>query len=244
MMRSSEPAGEISGVADSMQNASMIDSNAGRTVNANATAEPRRTGRRRDRERRENEILRAAFEEFAARGYAATRLEDVARRAGVAKGLPNFYFESKVGLFKAVLRRLVLPDWGALEAQLDNTEATAPVLLRGLLTTVYQRFVSDPQVRQLIRLLIAEGPKFPELTEFYHAEVIEHAVALLGKALTRGVERGEIRPGLFRAYPQVIVAPALMAILWQLLFADRHPLDLARFFDAHLDLVLNGLTTR
>lgn len=222
----------------------MIDRNARGRANADASAEPGRTRRRRDRELRENEILRAAFEEFAARGYAATRLEDVARRAGVAKGLPNFYFESKVGLFKAVLRRLVLPDWAALEAQLGNSETATPVLLRGLMTTVYQRFVSDPQVHQLIRLLIAEGPKFPELTEFYHAEVIERAVALLSKLLSRGVARGEIRPGAILEYPQAIVAPALMAILWQLLFAERHPLDLARFFDAHLDLVLNGLTSR
>jgi AcrR family transcriptional regulator len=222
----------------------MLHNKPKRAVNAELTVQPKRTARRRGRELRENEILRAAFEEFAARGYAATRLEDVARRAGVAKGLPNFYFESKVGLFKAVLRRLVLPDWAALEAQLDNAEAAAPMLLRGLMMTVYQRFVSDPQVHQLIRLLVAEGPKFPELTEFYHAEVIERAVALLGKALTRGVERGEIRPGPLLAYPQVIVAPALMAILWQLLFAERHPLDLARFFDAHIDLVLNGLTAR
>jgi AcrR family transcriptional regulator len=215
-----------------------------RAVNADPSMEPKREQRRRDRELRENEILRAAFEEFAMHGYAATRLEDVALRAGVAKGLPNFYFETKVGLFKAVLRRLVLPDWAALEAQLDNTEAAAPVLLRSLMTTVYQRFVGDPQVPRLIRLLVAEGPRFPELTEFYHAEVIERAVALLGKLLSRGVERGEIRSGPFLAYPQVIVAPALMAILWQLLFADRHPLDLARFFEAHLDLVLNGLTAR
>src|SRR6185369_942931 len=122
---------EISACADSMQNAEMKDSNNRRPANADRIAEPRPTGRRRDRELRENEILRAAFEEFAAHGYAATRLEDVARRAGVAKGLPSFYFESKAGLFKAVLRRLVLPDWAALEAQLDNIEAAAPVLLRG-----------------------------------------------------------------------------------------------------------------
>jgi hypothetical protein len=82
------------------------------------------------------------------------------------------------------------------------------------------------------------------LTEFYHAEVIERAVAMLGNGLARGVERGEIGPDPFLAYPQTIVAPALMAILWQLLFADRHPLDLARFFEAPLDLILNGLTSR
>jgi hypothetical protein len=82
------------------------------------------------------------------------------------------------------------------------------------------------------------------LAEFYHAELIERALALLGKLLARGVERGDIRPGPFLEFPQTIVGPAVLAVLWQLLFAERHPLDLAHFFDAHLDLVLNGLTPR
>ena len=97
--------------------------------------------RRRDREIRESEILEAAFEEFAARGFAATRLEDVARRAGVAKGLPSFYFESKDALFKAVLRRLVLPDWDVLDAQFDGSDGPTAGLLRGLITVVYEQLV-------------------------------------------------------------------------------------------------------
>lgn len=208
------------------------------------SARPANPRRRGDRRVREGEILQAAFEEFAARGYAATRLEDVARRAGVAKGLPNFYFESKEELFKAVLRRLVLPDWSALEAQLDQSDASTSELLRALMTMVYQRLVGTPRAHQIIRLLIAEGPKFPELTEFHHAEIVQRAIALLEKLLARGVERGEIRPGPILDYPQVIMGPAVMAVIWQLLFGDRHPLDLARFFDAHLDLVSNGLAPR
>jgi AcrR family transcriptional regulator len=204
-------------------------------------AEPRR---RRDRELRENEILEAAFEEFAARGYTATRLEDVARRAGVAKGLPHFYFSSKEELFKAVLRRLVLPDWSGLEARLEQPDASTTELLRGLMTAAYERLVRNARARQLLRLLIAEGPKFPELVEFYHAELVQRAVALLGRLLARGIDHGEIRPGPFLDYPQAIMGPAVMAVIWQLLFAERHPLDLQHFFEAHLDLVLNGLTRR
>jgi AcrR family transcriptional regulator len=200
--------------------------------------------RRRDREIRESEILEAAFEEFAAHGFAAARLEDVARRAGVAKGLPNFYFESKEALFKAVLHRLVLPDWNALGAQFEQSDESTAALLGALIGVAYQRLVNNPRAHQLLRLLIAEGPRFPELTGFYHAEFIERALALLAKLLARGVERGEIRSGPILDYPQAIMAPALMAVLWQLLFADRQPLDLARFFDAHLDLVLNGVTSR
>jgi AcrR family transcriptional regulator len=213
-------------------------------LKTNPADRPMASRRRRDREIRESEILEAAFEEFAARGFAATRLEDVARRAGVAKGLPSFYFESKEALFKAVLRRLVLPDWDVLDAQFDGSDRPTVSLLRGLITVVYERLVGNPRAHQLLRLLIAEGPRFPELTEFYHAELIARAIALLRRLLARGMERGDIRPGLILDYPQTIMAPALMAVLWQLLFAEHHPLDLARFFEAHLDLVVNGVSER
>ena len=213
-------------------------------LKTNHAARPTVPRRRRDREIREHQILEAAFEEFAARGFAATRLEDVARRAGVAKGLPNFYFESKEALFKAVLRRLVLPDWDAFGAQFGSSDRPTAALLRDLIATVYERLVENPRAHQLLRLLIAEGSRFPELTEFYHSELITRATALLRQLLARGVERGDIALGPIRDYPQAIMAPALMAVLWQLLFAERHPLDLPAFFEAHLDLVLNGLCPR
>ncbi len=145
-----------------------------------ATSRPRR-----DRETPENEILEAAFAEFAAHGYMATRLEDVARRAGIAKGLPSFYFDSKEELFKAVLHRHVLPDWSVLEAQLGRTDLPTMELLRGLVTVAYERLVKNARAHRLLRLLIAEGPKFPELAEFHHAELIQRAIALLGRLLAR-----------------------------------------------------------
>jgi AcrR family transcriptional regulator len=203
-----------------------------------------KAARRRGRERRENEILEAAFEEFTTRGYAAARIEDVARRAGVAKGLPNFYFTSKDGLFKAVLRRLILPDWDALEAQFQGADRPTSELLRELVAVIYDKLINNARGHQLLRLLVAEGPRLPELTEFYHAEVIARAIRLLRALLARGVERGDIRPSPVADYPQTVLAPALMAVLWSLLFAERHPLDLARFFAAHLDLVLYGLAPR
>jgi AcrR family transcriptional regulator len=227
-----------------MQNAIMVKTISEPDPNVDTTARPAAAPRRRNRGIREHEILQAAFEEFAGSGYAATRLEDVARRASVAKGLPNFYFASKEELFRAVLRRLVLPDWEALDAQLHESDASTPALLRSLITMAYEQLVGNVRAHQLLRLLIAEGPKFPELTEFYHTEIVARAVALLGKILARGVERGEIRPAPVLDYPQAIMGPALMAVVWQLLFADRHPLDLAGLFEAHIDLVLNGLTPR
>jgi AcrR family transcriptional regulator len=222
----------------------MADKTPSPHLETNTGDRPIASRRRRDREIRGSEILEAAFEEFAARGFAATRLEDIARRAGVAKGLPSFYFENKAALLKAVLQRLVLPDWDVLEAQFEGSDGPTAVLLRGLIMVVYERLVRNPRAHQLLRLLVAEGPRFPELTEFYHAELIERAIGLLSKLLARGIERGDIRRGPILDYPQAIMAPALMAVLWQLLFAERHPLDLERFFEAHLDLVLHGVSPR
>lgn len=214
------------------------------STSANTSNRAAASRRRRDRDIREHEILQAAFEEFAVHGYAATRLEDVARRAGVAKGLPNFYFANKAELFKAVLRRLVLPDWSALETQLERSDCSTAESLRSLIAVAYERLVGNPRARQLLRLLIAEGPRFPELTEFYYAEIVKRALGLLGRMLDRGIERGEIRSGPVLDYPQAIIGPALLAVVWQLLFAEHRPLDLAHYFEAHLDLVTNGLTAR
>ena len=145
---------------------------------------------------------------------------------------------------KAVLRRLVLPDWDALEARFRGSDQPTSQLLRELVAVIYDRLVGNPRAHQLVRLLVAEGPRLPELTEFYHAEVIERGMGLLRALLARGVERGDIRPSPVADYPQTVMAPALMAVLWSLLFAERHPLDLTRFFAAHLDLVLYGLAPR
>ena len=193
------------------------------------------------RARREAEILDAAFSEFAANGYAATRLEDVARRAGVAKGLPSFYFERKEDLFRAVIRRVLLPLW------IDLSEAVSPVdgstrdLLRATLSAMYRGLVANERAREAMRLLIAEGPRFPELTEYYYSEVVERNIAIWHRLVSRGISRGEFREGPVARYPHIVFGPALQASIWQLLFGHRHGLDLESWIESHVDLVLNGL---
>ncbi|MBV8564109.1 MAG: TetR/AcrR family transcriptional regulator [Methylobacteriaceae bacterium] len=197
--------------------------------------------RRLDRAKREAEILDAAFYEFAAKGYAATRLEDVARRAGVAKGLPHFYFERKEDLFRAVLRRLIVPTWIDLVEASLTAEGSTRDLMRATLAMVYERLAANKKAREMMRLLIAEGPRFPELTELYHSEVGERAVSIWRRLVTRGISRGEFRAGPILNNPHVIYGPVLMAAIWQMLFGRRHGLDLDSWFESHLDLVLNGL---
>jgi AcrR family transcriptional regulator len=120
-----------------------------------------------DRGDREAVILDAAFAEFAARGFAAARLEDIAHRAGVAKGLPHFYFGRKEDLFRAVVRRVLVPTWTDLTQSSAAPEGPTRDLLRDTLAKMYERLVDNEKVREVMRLLISEGPRFPELIELY-----------------------------------------------------------------------------
>lgn len=197
-----------------------------------------------DRVEREATILDAAFVEFAARGYAATRLEDVSRRAGVAKGLPHFYFRRKEDLFRAVIHRILVPAWTDMTTDAAASENSTRDLMRCTLAKMYDQLVANERVREVMRLLISEGPRFPELIELYYVEVLAKKVDIWKQLVMRGVERGEFAPGSLLNNPHVIHGPVFMAAIWQLLFRRQHPLDLDSWLESHLDLVLNGLGSR
>ncbi|HEX6980973.1 MAG TPA: TetR/AcrR family transcriptional regulator [Alphaproteobacteria bacterium] len=195
---------------------------------------------RRRKAARPQEILDAALREFATNGYAATRLEDVARRAGISKGTIYLYFANKDELFKAVVRHFVSPQLDALRALADGFAGTTEELLRGPLRAFMTQFANADE-RHIVRLLMAEGHKHPDLTAFYFREVVERGMGLLRHVIARGIERGELRKTAIDQFPQLIVAPFIVAIIWKTLFERHSPLDLERLLDAHIDVLLNGL---
>jgi AcrR family transcriptional regulator len=202
-----------------------------------------KTPRRRRKDKRPEEILAAALEEFAEKGYAATRLEDVARRAGVAKGTIYLYYDGKELLFQTVVRRAVTPQLDQLERTVENYPGSAESFLRGPFLTLQRQLVQS-DVRRLLRVFLAEGTAFPELTEFYYREVVSRGMAILRSLIERGVENGEFRRTALSALPQPLVAGALTALLWESLFGLEHPLDTERMLETHIDLILDGLKTR
>jgi AcrR family transcriptional regulator len=195
-------------------------------------------GRRaaRSTERREA-ILSAALDEFAARGFAATRLEDVARRAGVAKGTIYLYFRDKETLFQELVRSMMSPLVGAIEAaQFQHMP------LRQFATMIVDLFVREiygTRRKDVIRLMISEGPHFPKLAEFYYQEVIARVIAALRAMIAGAVARGEVgdRHENLARFPQLLMAPALVSIVWSGLFGRISPLDVPALMRAHLDLV-------
>jgi AcrR family transcriptional regulator len=204
---------------------------------------PTETRRRRKAER-PKEILEAAFEEFARNGYAATTLDHVAERAGVTKGTIYVYFESKEHLFISMVREVTKATLDTVHEMFERHEGSTADLLRAQFSFIYQHIVEDRRRREVVRMLIAEAPRFPALADRYHEEIHRPCIELLKRAIQRGIDRGEIRQSAVIDCPQVIIAPIALVDLWMMMFDDRHPLDLKAYFNAHLDMVLNGLLVK
>jgi AcrR family transcriptional regulator len=200
--------------------------------------------RRRRKAERPKEILEAAFEEFARNGYAASTLDQVAERAGVTKGTIYVYFESKEHLFISMVREFTKAALDTVHEMFERHEGSTAELLRAQFSFIYQHIVEDRRRREVVRMLIAEASRFPALADRYHEEIHRPCLELLQKALRRGIERGEIRSSAIIDCPQVIIAPIALVDLWMIMYDTRQPLDLKAYFDAHLELVLNGLLAK
>lgn len=194
-----------------------------------------RNARAVTRAERREAILAAALEEFAASGFATTRLDDVARRAGVAKGTIYLYFRDKETLFQELVRTMLSPVVGAIEtARLGDLPARA---IAEAIANVFVHEIFGTRRKDVIRLIITEGARFPKLAEFYYHEVIERVTAALRTMLARAAARGELPSDALARFPQLLVAPALVAIVWNSMFEKFAPLDGRELMRAHLDLV-------
>ncbi len=196
---------------------------------------------RRRKAARPAEILAAALASFAERGYAATRLEDVAARAGITKGTLYLYFRSKEDLFKAVVRQSLVPNIARGEAMAAQSDEPSSLLLERLLQQWVE--LSRTPLSALPKLIFTEAGNFPDLARFYLDEVAHRGLALLQSVLQRGVERGEFRPLDTRAAARCVVAPMLMAMLWRHSFeAHEHTtIDVMTLCRTNIELLKHGL---
>ncbi len=196
-------------------------------------AQPRYQRRKEDRPQ---EITEAAFAAFAEKGYAATKVEEVAKRAGVSKGLLYLYFRTKEELFKAVVRSVVMPRIDALVNELDESSLTAGQFIRGPVLELMKRLPGSP-ISVVIRLMISEAPKHPDLVDFYWDNVASRGMAALQQLLERGVQNGEFRRTAVNDLPQLLIAPAMMSVVWGLVFAKRS-LDTDKLIETSFDMTL------
>ncbi|NJD89103.1 MAG: TetR/AcrR family transcriptional regulator [Betaproteobacteria bacterium] len=191
---------------------------------------------------RPQELLDAALALFVEKGYAATRLEEVAQRAGVAKATLYLYYDNKLELFKAVVRHALVERFDEVAQAQGRRRIGAREELAALLTAFVER-VASSSLSGIPKLVMAESGNFPEIARFYHDEVIRRGRAMVVAALERGAASGEFRPVDTEYAWRIVIAPLLLAIIWKHSFQsfEPAPLDLRRHLEAQLDILLNGL---
>jgi AcrR family transcriptional regulator len=196
----------------------------------------------RRKEARPEEITAAALDLFVERGFANTRLEDVAARAGVSKGTLYLYFESKEELFKAVVREGLVSPLTAMKDVVEGFEGSSFELLRILLCGWWQK-VGATRVSGIPKLIFAEAGNFPELARFYVAEVVEPGHEVIASIVKRGISRGEFRAVDPVQTAPLIVAPLLVIMMWRNSLAPlgSRSIDPVRYLEAHLDMLRRGL---
>jgi len=197
---------------------------------------------KRRKEARPAEIVAAALEVFVERGYAATKLADVARRAGVTKGTLYLYFESKEALFKAVVRETIVPVIAQGEALAQSFTGSARELMEQLIRE-YWRLVGETALAGIPKLMMAEAATFPELTRFYYEEVVTRGHRLMAGVIERGVRNGEFRPVDVMLAAKLAMSPLMHATVARQAFAACMPegFDVRAYLNTHIDLYLHGI---
>ena len=190
---------------------------------------------------RRQAIIDAAMEEFISRGFAATRLDDIAKRAGVAKGTIYLHFKDKESMFEELIRTAIVPLVGRMQGP-----PPAGGTVRDLIEAFALNFIHEVVTTRrgdIVRLIVAEGPRFPAIADFYYREVVSKGLTGMRAMVELGIARGEIKNANLARYPQIMVAPALIAVIWQSLFAKHAPLDAIEMFRTHLDLIFGERRT-
>lgn len=201
------------------------------------------TPRQRRKQARPQELLDAALDLFVEKGFAATRAEEVAQRAGVAKGTLYLYYPSKEELLKEVIRHnMVNPIIEGAGRAGDFEGSTTD-----LLTLVYRRWwerIGETRASGIMKLMLSEVRNFPEIARFYADEVIRPSEQLLSRIVQRGIERGEFRPVSVGDVVHALIAPMLFLVMHKHSIGAcgvGHRIEPKAFIAAQIDLVLHGL---
>jgi AcrR family transcriptional regulator len=185
------------------------------------------------------QILDAAFEEFVERGFMATRVEDIADRIGVTKGTIYVYFPTKEELFSAMIRHISVP-FEVVLTEANALSGTCTERLKSLIRLFYERVLENRKTREMLRFVVAEGSRFPEVVDTHFRELMEPIFARTQVLLDEGTHLGEFRRAP-AARASIIFAPVLSMAVETLIFGNRKDLDLPSYIEAHLDIVINGL---
>lgn len=196
---------------------------------------------RRRKEARPDEILDAALALFAARGFAATRMCDVARRAGISKGTLYLYFDSKEAIFREVVRRKIEPQISHYESVFDHHPGSMAELIETMIRGCWGN-LCDSNLSAIPKLIVSESGNFPELAAYFTTHVVKRARKLFANAVREGIARGEFRECDPETMARLIVAPQVHTAIWQhSLRTYDDDINMQQFIDHHIEMILRGI---
>jgi AcrR family transcriptional regulator len=203
--------------------------------------------RERRKEARPGELLNAALDLFVEKGFSATRVEEVAARAGVSKGTLFLYFQSKEDLFKAVVRENIANKFPTWQEEFITFEGSSSDMLRYALVSWWGR-IGNTRASGITKLVMSEAQNFPEIAEFYQEEVIKPGNAMIRRILERGVQSGEFRDIDLEQAVHIIVAPMIFLMMWKhsmgACAASAKIVDPEQFIHMQVDVLLHGMTAK
>lgn len=197
---------------------------------------------RRRPDARPAEIVAAGLEVFSEQGFAAARMDEVARRAGVSKGAIYRYFETKGDLFSAVVGTAILPNIEAVKSVLSQAPSFETAI-RAAAPAMAERILSNRRITGVIRLIVAESRTHPELAELWHKAVAEPGLILMSGLIEQAQARGEVRPGDPRWFAMGLMGPMILSLIWRETFepVGAQPIDVGALIDQHVETVLRGM---
>lgn len=216
----------------------------GETAKIEPSEEPSPKWRRRA-EARPAEIVRAAYDVFSEKGFAAARLDDIAAQAGVSKGALYLYFETKQDIFEAVVRDAVAPNIGAIEQFALHFPGTFEQLIRMMIPRVAE-LADKSNLGRVVKMVIGESGNFPEIARVWHDDVVARAIGLLTGIIERAQARGEVRAGDARCHALSLMGPMLAAVIFRETFVPvgAKPFDIPSLMQQHLETVLPGMLAK
>lgn len=198
---------------------------------------------RRRKEARPGEIIDAALTLFVQKGFTATKLDDVAKEAGVSKGTVYLYFDSKETLFRAVVQEIIIPEFEKAESRVAQFNGTQKELIK-MLVKSWWATVGQTRLANIPKLMVSEAALFPELAEFYIENVVNRARQLLEAALEKGIANGEFKPCEIKSTARLILAPLVFAAIWDKSLApfDKESYDVEQYIDLHMRFFFDGIS--
>ncbi|MCC7266098.1 MAG: TetR/AcrR family transcriptional regulator [Caulobacteraceae bacterium] len=197
---------------------------------------------RRRKEARPAEIVAAALEVFAEKGFAAARLDEIARRAGVSKGALYLYYETKEDIFHAVVTQTVTPRLAQVRAMADGFSGRFADLVPTVLATL-ARVIPESPAGPIVKMIVGESRNFPQLARYWHDEAILPMVETVGGLVAAAQARGEVRAGDPRLFAFQLAGPMLMGVLWREVFTPvgAEPVDFQALARQHAETLLAGM---